>query len=643
MVQRTHHETGGKTMTSLLLLSVSLLVASSHLVTCSPRLEGQRTRPSNTLSQEKRKEAQRRNPGFVPLVRPAFFSTHSPNPWSRTRRIWLQEGNVITHANTAIHLSWNESFGRLRGENTSSDADVSYHVFSCPENVTFWQSITYLRHECKGSTNGRNQVAQTFLTAAWLVVLFYLLGSTASDYFSCTLEKLSESLKLSPAVAGVTFLAIGNGAPDVFSSVAAFMSSDKAGGIGFSCVLGGALFITTIVSGAVALVTDKGEHIGSCSRINLACFTRDALFLIGSSVALVFILLDGKVYLWEAASFFSIYLLYAICVWASEVLEKRAEKLLSINDPLISKVEMESALPMTSHVHQHLYHLHSQEFEAELEFLVEDDKHHPVLTRFERLAFLLYRHGIERPLALPRQLTIPIIEEERWSRPFAVASCTLAPIFVAGIWILQSDASGKMTYVTLVLSVLFGTCLGVLAFLNTENTKPPSEYLWLWLGGGFFMSIVWFYIVADQVVASLESLGVIFGINPAILGLTVLAWGNCIGDLVADLALAVSGRDGVQIAISGCYAGPLFNILVGLGLSLVIACWRSRPDPLVITDEDGTLYFIIAFLISGLLWALIVLPMNKMRLSRGFGAGLLLLYCSFLAVGTCYTMGWISH
>lgn len=157
------------------------------------------------------------------------------------------------------------------------------------------------------------------------------------------------------------------------------------------------------------------------------------------------------------------------------------------------------------------------------------------------------------------------------------------------------------------------------------------------------MSIIWFYLVADELVASLESLGDLFSISPAILGLTVLAWGNSVGDLVADLVLACSGPDGVQIAISGCYAGPLFNLLVGLGLSLVVGCWRSRPEPLLIADKDDSLFYIIGFLAAGIVWALVIMPLKGMRLSRSFGFGLILLYCSFLFMGICYVMGWISY
>lgn len=285
--------------------------------------------------------------------------------------------------------------------------------------------------------------------------------------------------------------------------------------------------------------------------------------------------------------------------------------------------------------------MHSQEVEVELEYYLESTSYSNVIAKCKGYVLLIYKYGIEWPLAIPRRLTIPVVEEERWSRPLAIISCILAPLLVGGLYIVQSNISKESMLVALGISGAIGILLGLLAFFNTQNSKPPARFLWVWLAGGFFMSIVWFYLVADQLVSSLEILGSIFQINPAILGLTVLAWGNSIGDLVADLALACSGRDGVQIAISGCYAGPLFNTVVGLGLSLVVACSRAYPEPLFVADDDGSLFFIIGFLGAGLAWALIMMPLKGMRLSRSFGAGLVLVYCGFLVTGMCYAMGWI--
>ena len=49
-----------------------------------------------------------------------------------------------------------------------------------------------------------------------LSVLFALSFSQADNFFVPPLNLLSEKLKLSPSIAGITLLAIGNGAPDVF-------------------------------------------------------------------------------------------------------------------------------------------------------------------------------------------------------------------------------------------------------------------------------------------------------------------------------------------------------------------------------------------------------------------------------------------
>ena len=46
-----------------------------------------------------------------------------------------------------------------------------------------------------------------------------------------------------------------------------------------------------------------------------------------------------------------------------------------------------------------------------------------------------------------------------------------------------------------------------------------------------------------------------------VLGLTVLAWGNSIGDLSTNMAMAKKGL--ANMALTACYAGPVFNLLVG--------------------------------------------------------------------------------
>ncbi len=69
------------------------------------------------------------------------------------------------------------------------------------------------------------------LTVLWIGVVFMLMF-TASDRFFCpAMELLSEYMRLSPAVAGATLLALGNGAPDILTQLSAAASvSRQAGG-----------------------------------------------------------------------------------------------------------------------------------------------------------------------------------------------------------------------------------------------------------------------------------------------------------------------------------------------------------------------------------------------------------------------------
>ena len=298
--------------------------------------------------------------------RQILFSTHSPNPWSRTTR-WASTsipdiggttpgdrqharnttGRISEGDPHVILLSENHIDGRnatilipenspLAGNTTISDAHNC--ETSKPPSYIYSVFKGLVWQDCEGKSN---TLSRAVVNVAWLLVLFYLLGTTASDYFSRTLEKLSNAWNLSPAVAGVTLLAIGNGAPDVFSSVAAFTSSDSSGSIGFSCVLGGALFITTVVSGTVALVTEtlpKNENVKMASSdINFISFVRDAVFLLASSCVLTLILIDGKIHLWESASFLGIYAVYAVSVWGSEMLDNHHKEKSAILEPLLSE------------------------------------------------------------------------------------------------------------------------------------------------------------------------------------------------------------------------------------------------------------------------------------------------------------------
>ncbi|XP_047085771.1 cation/calcium exchanger 1-like [Lolium rigidum] len=447
----------------------------------------------------------------------------------------------------------------------------------------------------------------------WLLLLFYLLGDTASEYFCASLEGLSAALRLPPAVAGVTLLSLGNGAPDVLSSVVAFASGgagDGAGDVGLSGALGGALFVSTVVAGLVSILSARRRGgAGDAVVIERRGFVRDVGFLLVALCYLLAILLAGNVTVWSAAAFLSLYAVYVLAVSASHCCPCAA----ATADNSTSSAD------------------HSDDLAAPLLPVVSSKN-----NKKQQLAAFA-RQLLAAPLYLPRRLTIPDIAAHRWSRANAVTSALLAPLLLAAV-------TCPLTPSFLLGAALTGALLAIAAASTTDAVAPPrGRYArLLWLVGGFLMSVLWSYVLARELVSLLVSTGIIAGIPASVLGVTVLAWGNSLGDLVSDVAMATQeGKAGAQTAVAGCYAGPAFNMVVGLGLSMAIAAAGTYPEPYEVPVQAST-YVTVGFLVAGLAWALVVLPARGMRLDAVLGAGLLALYLCFLAVRLADAVGVLS-
>ncbi|GLD93044.1 hypothetical protein PINS_up001636 [Pythium insidiosum] len=222
-----------------------------------------------------------------------------------------------------------------------------------------------------------------------------------------------------------------------------------------------------------------------------------------------------------------------------------------------------------------------------------------------------------------RRLTIPLVDDETWNKGFAVI-CPPCAILFAGVSVLKLN---PLTNLLFAASIVVAGGAGSVFVLITASRDSPPEGKWLapYLCLAFVMSIVWIMNIADEVLAVLETLGSLFGISDSVLGVSVLAWGNSVGDLVSNTAIA---RDGFPtMAFAGCFAGPMFNLLVGLGLAVTIAIVSHGP---ISMDTPATLVYVgFAYLFTSLAVNLGCAARDGFRYGPRLCYGLLLLYTSF--------------
>ncbi|KAI9370494.1 Sodium/calcium exchanger protein-domain-containing protein [Aspergillus egyptiacus] len=214
------------------------------------------------------------------------------------------------------------------------------------------------------------------------------------------------------------------------------------------------------------------------------------------------------------------------------------------------------------------------------------------------------------------------------------------PQFVALLaWSAVDDELTARTCLFLTLCALLFSlvCLGALLVsvrqVHGSVRQPPGSWRPILAFLGFIVAIFWIATIATEVVNLLKTLGVILNISDSLLGLTVFAVGNSLGDLVANITVARLGYP--VMALSACFGGPMLNILLGIGLGGLYMTLHANKNSDTIATADITydisvskiLIISSATLLTTLVGLLIVVPWNKWRMDRRIGCGLIVLWC----------------
>ena len=111
----------------------------------------------------------------------------------------------------------------------------------------------------------------------------------------------------------------------------------------------------------------------------------------------------------------------------------------------------------------------------------------------------------------------------------------------------------------------------------------------------------------------------------ALIGGTILSWGETVPELVATYTLAKMGHS--TMAIAGCFAGPVFNLMMGLGLPVLYSSLKHGALVMELTSGIITLVIQSVLVLATLVVA--VPLVFKWRLYQQIGFGLLGVYVLF--------------
>mmetsp|Transcript_22617 Transcript_22617/g.51831 ORF Transcript_22617/g.51831 Transcript_22617/m.51831 type:complete len:186 (-) Transcript_22617:226-783(-) len=148
------------------------------------------------------------------------------------------------------------------------------------------------------------------------------------------------------------------------------------------------------------------------------------------------------------------------------------------------------------------------------------------------------------------------------------------------------------------------------------------------------LSICWIGIFSNFMVAWTETIGNTFGIPAMIMGLTFLAAGTSVPDLLSSVVVAKKGYG--DMAVSSSIGSNIFDILVGLPLPWLVYClWPNGESTIVVG-----LYFSKFFSRETLIGLFYVVFISQVKADNVVMNILILLGMLLAVIGSIMIAGW---
>ncbi|XP_014488712.1 PREDICTED: probable sodium/potassium/calcium exchanger CG1090 [Dinoponera quadriceps] len=423
------------------------------------------------------------------------------------------------------------------------------------------------------------------------IYTFLGLAIVCDDYFVSSLDRICEELRLSPDVAGATFMAAGSSAPELATVIiGVFFAKDD---IGVSGVIGSAVFNIMFVISICGLCS------ATAAKLNWWPLCRDCFFYAISILVMLGTIYNESISWPESLFMLIMYAVYCVALSFNAKLERWAK---SYNIPFLPKDDEpaeESALVSYRSLQE--------------DRLSYTGPNSPVTEQVKNQEGSGVQETAEQP-APPKQ---PEYYKAKEPDPNEVS-----PL------VMPTDGN-KWTLFTwgLVLPIHF-MCRATMPDCRQEKWRS-------WYPFTFCISMIWISFYSYIMVWMITIIGSTLGIPDTVMGLTFVAAGVSVPDALSSLAVIKEGLG--DMAVSNAVGSNVFDILVCLGLPWFIQTAMIQPGSHVNVTSRGLTYSTVS-LLSTVIFLVLATHLNGWKLDRRYGVVLMLWYLIFIVFASLYEL-----
>ncbi|XP_043916962.1 sodium/potassium/calcium exchanger 2 [Protopterus annectens] len=539
-------------------------------------------------------------------------------------------------------------------------------------------------HQSKGEypedlfTLGERKRGAVIFHIFGMIYMFIALAIVCDEFFVPSLTVITEKLGISDDVAGATFMAAGGSAPELFTSLIGVFIAHSNVGIG--TIVGSAVFNILFVIGMCAVFSKE--------ILNLTWWPlfRDVSFYIMDLILLIVFFLDNIISWWESLLLLTAYGAYVTFMKYNVQLEDWVKRKLNRNK-VVKVTAAEPERKSSSHIggggdtdenkltarprlqrggssaslhnslmRNSIFHLmiHTLDPLAEELGTYGKLKYYDTMTeegKFREKASILHKiakkkcqtENNERPngaahhaekIELPNSTTVevevtPPRDSPRLLQNGNVAHNTEAADGQVATAVLEEDEDRplslawpdtnrkRVTYLFILPIVLpLWITLPDVRNLASQKFFPVT----------FFGSITWIAVFSYLMVWWAHQVGETIGITEEIMGLTILAAGTSIPDLITSVIVARKGLG--DMAVSSSVGSNIFDITVGLPLPWLLFSLANKMSPISVSSNG--LFCAIVLLFLMLLFVILSIAFCKWKMNKVLGLFMFGLYFVFL-------------